>query len=140
MPKTDRRSTSKTEQQLASSLLYSADIASIAASGTYSTTTYVNTIDCSGVEFIGIQPYATGHAGGAVGPITFNIITSVDGTHWGTIGVPVVLTPLNGTTPVIGEVVILDVRGLKQIKCLSVVNGDGAQQVDTINAYVYGYQ
>lgn len=106
------------------------DVASIAADTTHATAGHA--IALNGQNELFVQAYATGHAAGSAGTIEFYLAFSLDGTNYSTAGTPIILT-LNAASPVIAEPVVLDVRGVRALKVLKIINKDAAQQVDTLN-------
>ena len=114
--------------------LWASDIASIAASATDTTASRI--IDTMYAEEISVQVYFTGHAAGADTTTTVNLIVSPDGTNWDTAATQILVTPQNGASKV-SKTFLIDVRGYKYIKALSVVNDDADTAVDNVNAICY---
>lgn len=108
---------------------YDTDVATIAAGATYNTDG--RRIGCEGAKKLGLMPYATGHAAGSAGVVTFYFKVYMNGS-WSTTWHTVTLT-LAATTPVIGPTFILDVEAYDAIMCDKIINGDAGEAVDTLN-------
>lgn len=113
------------------------DVASIAAGATHSTEGQEMVLE--GQKDLFVQAYATGHAAGSAGTVEFYLAFSLDGTNYSTAGLPVVLT-LNANLKVITEPMVFDVRGVRGVKVLKIINKDAAQQVDSLNVIMHAVQ
>jgi len=94
-------------------------------------------IDTQGFKIMGIQLIAKGAAAGSAGNITFNVITSTDGTNFEDSGhVTAYTLALNGTAEVRNSI-NLDVQFIRSIKILTIVNGDAGNAINTVNVHYY---
>jgi hypothetical protein len=115
---------------------YATAVASIAASGT--DTTAGNVIEVGDQEEVIVELKFTGHAAGSAGNITFYFATSIDGTTYSTAGTPLV-APLNANVAVVSEPFVIHTgKAVRYLKFFKIVNGDAAQQVDTLQAVING--
>ncbi len=116
---------------------YAADIASIAATATYSTASDEGYFP--GSEEIWISCKATGGNASASGNVTFNFVVKGDATqsYPTTASFSVVLT-LSGTSAVVKDAIV-SFPG-KLIKVLSIVNGDASYTATLVNAAYFAKQ
>lgn len=79
-------------------------------------------ITTGGYRYVGLQMKFALHAAGTE-TMTFNFVTSADGTNYTTSARPSIAVAANGTTAVVTNVVV-DMAGLSSIKILSIVCGN----------------
>ena len=117
---------------------YAADVASIEAGATYGTDS--SAIYVAGASTVCIQVTATGAAAGSAGNVTYNFVGG-NAAKAGTPTYPTtasfsIVLALSGTTKIIKDELV-DVTGYKFLKIDSIVNGDGAQAIEDVNANIY---
>jgi len=117
---------------------YAADVETILAGATYNTDSDAKYV--AGASTVCIQVKMTGDNVGSAGNVTFNFVggnAAKDGTPtYPTETSFSIVAALNGTTAVIKDELV-DVSGYKWLKVTSIVNGDGAHAVDSLNANIY---
>jgi len=115
---------------------YGTAVASIAAGATDSTAG--TPIEVGDQDEIVAQLKMTGHNAGSAGNVSFYFVTSLNGTDYSTPGTPLVAA-LTGTTAVISEPFIISLKKkVKLLKFVKIINGDGAQQVDSLQVIIMG--
>jgi len=124
--------------------MYASNIASIAAGATHSTPSQVMKVE--GLDYCTIECAATGADNESAGTVTFNLAFSTD-YNWsdgtGTFGTDTeaVTVTVAAKTPKRSRPWFLDLRGgIRAIKVLSIVNGDGGKAVEAVNAYLSATQ
>lgn len=114
---------------------YNADIATLAAGGTYST--LKPALDVSRGKRIILQAYATGSNAGSSGTITFHVAALVGdhdpATGYSTSDLTTVTVDVAGTAAKVGIPVLIDCDGLTSLVLTSVVNGDAGYAVSLFN-------
>ena len=115
---------------------YATAVASIAAGAT--DTTAGSVIEVGEQEEVLVQLKFTGHAAGSAGNISFYFATSIDGASYSTAGTALV-APLNANNAVVSEPFVIHLgKMVRYLKFIKIVNGDAAQQVDTLQAVING--
>ena len=118
---------------------FSTDIATIAATATYTTTTPA--IDVSRAKRCVLQAKATGDNAGSSGTVTFHIAAVVGDrvatTLHSTSDLTTVTVDVSGAAVKYGIPVLIDCDGMTGLECTSVVNGDAAQSISAVNLF-YG--
>lgn len=117
---------------------YTTAVASIAAGATDTTAGAV--IEVGDQDAVLIQLKFVGHAAGSAGNISAYFVTSADGVSYSTPGTPLVAA-LTGTTAVISEPFLIQTSKLiRYLKFVKIINGDAAQQVDTLQVVINGQE
>lgn len=111
-----------------SQTLFSSDVASI-ATGADSAASGELTIP-DNIRQMQVQLKLTGNAAGS-GTATAYIVASLDGTNFETGGTPITCAIASGAK--VGNVAVLDVSGVRKVKCSLVHNGDPAQAITAVN-------
>jgi len=112
---------------------YDEDVASIAAGSTHSTPS--NSMDVDDVETVAIQVYAEGENAGISGNIIASIAASIDGVNFDSQVFAVVTLTKSGMSQerVTG---LVNVRGVKAIRVMSIENTDSAYAATNVNVLI----
>lgn len=126
--------------------MYAADIEAIEAGATHSTAGLV--MKTEGLDYCTIECKATGADDASAGNVTFNLAFSTDynwglATPTGTFGTETeaVYVTVAAKAAKRSKPWFLDLRGgIRAVKVLTVVNGDGGKAVGAVNAYLSAEQ
>lgn len=113
--------------------MYAADITSIAAASSYTTTS--QEIDVGDVEIIAVQVKGTGAAAGNASLVTAKFTVSVDGVNFDTVIYQTASVQMSGTTEQ-RATTLINVSGVKKIRVESVENEDATNAVSNVNVYL----
>jgi len=111
------------------------DDQTIAAGAKYSTDSAE--IDCQGFPLLGVAIQATGANASSAGSVTFNFVTSLDGTNYeDDSNAQAETLTLSGTTALL-KVIRFNVDFIRLLRVTSIVNGDASYGLSGVNVFYY---
>jgi len=105
----------------------------ITANTTNTATPALSIVRCENLRQLQCSAQARGKNAGSSGVVTFNIASCVGDEKWSTDVWQTLTVTVAGTVTKTSGAELLNVDGLTAIRISSIVNGDAAQDIDTVN-------